>query len=220
MFLSLEDLLQAKEVKRLLEIAATINFVDGRMSNPGFSVKNNLQPDPSDPLYQESAQIVRQAIFRNLSLRDFCQPETLAAPMLCKYEPGMHYGRHVDAALLNTQPPVRSDVSCTVFLSDPDSYDGGELSIELGQKMVDFKGKPGEAIVYPSTLFHQVKPVKSGQRIVSIMFMRSSIRDPAKRDILFKLANFINREHENIDEASRMELEFVRNNLKRMWHGK
>ena len=219
MFLSLEDLLQASEVKRLLEIADTVRFVDGRMSNPGSNVKHNLQAEQGDPLYQESAQIVRQAIFRSLSIRDFCQPETLAAPMICKYEPGMHYGRHVDAALLNTQPPARSDVSCTVFLSDPDSYEGGELSIELGQEIVDIKGKPGAAILYPSTLFHQVKPIKSGQRIVSIMFMQSSIRDPAKRDILFTLANFINREYGNIDEASRMELEYVRNNLRRMWHG-
>ena len=219
MFLSLEDLLQPKEVKRLLEIAGTISFVKGRMTNPGSSIKHNLQPQPSDPLYQESAQIVRQAIFRNLSVREFCQPEALAAPMLCKYQPGMHYGRHVDAALLNTQPALRSDVSCTVFLSDPDSYEGGELSIELGQETVDFKGKPGAAIIYPSTFFHQVKPVKSGQRIVSIMFMQSAVRDPAKREILYTLANFISREHQKIGETSRMELEFVRNNLTRMWQG-
>jgi PKHD-type hydroxylase len=219
MFLSLEDLLQPKEVKRLLEIAGTISFVNGRMTNPGSNIKHNLQPQPSDPLYQESAQIVRQAIFRNLSIREFCQPEALAAPMLCKYQPGMHYGRHVDAALLNTQPALRSDVSCTVFLSDPDSYEGGELSIEIGQETVDFKGTPGAAIVYPSTFFHQVKPVKSGQRIVSIMFMQSAVRDPAKREILFTLANFINREHQKIGAISRMELEFVRNNLTRMWQG-
>jgi PKHD-type hydroxylase len=219
MFLSLEDLLQPKEVKRLLEIAGTISFVNGRMTNPGSNIKHNLQPQPSDPLYQESAQIVRQAIFRNLSIREFCQPEALAAPMLCKYQPGMHYGRHVDAALLNTQPALRSDVSCTVFLSDPDSYEGGELSIEIGQETVDFKGTPGAAIVYPSTFFHQVKPVKSGQRIVSITFMQSAVRDPAKREILFTLANFINREHQKIGAISRMELEFVRNNLTRMWQG-
>jgi len=218
MFLIEENLLQAGEVKRLLEIADAVSFVDGRMSNPGSAVKNNLQPDPADPLYKESAQIVKQAVFRNLRIRDFCQPQMLATPMICKYEPGMHYGLHVDAALLNTQPAVRSDVSCTVFLADPDQYEGGELSINLGEKTIDVKGQPGSAVVYPSTLLHQVKPVISGQRTVSIMFIQSQIRDPARRDILFKLTNFINREHAKFDAASRMELEFVRNNLTRLWH--
>lgn len=112
---------------------------------------------------------------------------------------------------------MRSDVSGTVFLADPATYEGGELSIELGDQTMEFKGQPGEVILYPSTSLHQVKPVTSGQRIVSILFIHSNIRDAMKRDILFKLAKFINREHQKFDEGSRMELEFVRENLLRMW---
>lgn len=219
MFLYLEDLLQPEEVRRLMEIADTVKFVDGRISNAGTDIKNNLQPDTSDPLYVESGQIVSQAIYRHPLIRDFCHPVSLATPMICKYEPGMHYGLHVDSSVLNTQPPVRSDVSCTVFLAEPDSYEGGELSIELGDRKFEVKGKPGEAVLYPSTTLHQVNPVTSGQRIVSIMFIQSSIKDAAKRDILFKLATFINREFEKLDQTSRMELEFVRHNLIRMWNG-
>ena len=217
MHLYLKDLLSADEIRRLMEISESANFVDGRMSNTGTSIKNNLQAEPSDPGYLEAGEIVSQALYRHPRIRDFCHPKSLATPMMCKYEPGMHYGIHVDAAVLNTQPPVRSDVSCTVFLADPATYEGGELSVQWGDHTVEFKGRPGEAVLYPSTSLHQVKPVISGQRIVSIMFMQSHIRDPMKRDILFKLANFMNREHQKLDETSRMELEYVRQNLLRMW---
>lgn len=217
MHLYLKDLLTAEEVERLLEISESAEFVDGRMTNPSISVKNNLQMETNDPGYIEAGEIVSQAIYRHPLIRDFCQPKSLATPMICKYEPGMHYGTHVDAAVLNTQPPVRSDVAGTVFLADPASYEGGELSVQMGDHAAEFKGQPGEAILYPSTSLHQVKPVTSGQRIVSVMFIQSNIRDAMQRDILFKLANFINREHQKFDETSRMELEYVRQNLLRMW---
>lgn len=217
MHLYLKDVLNAGEVRRLLEISESAKFVDGRMSNTGTSIKNNLQAEPGDPGYLEAGEIVSRAIYRHPLIRDFCQPKSLTTPMMCKYEPGMHYGIHVDAAVLSTQPPVRADVSCTVFLADPATYEGGELSIQWGDHSVDFKGQPGEAILYPSTSLHQVKPVTSGQRIVSIMFIQSNVRDAMQRDILFKLANFINREHQKFDETSRMELEYVRQNLLRMW---
>lgn len=217
MHLYLKDLLNKDEIKRLLKISESAKFVDGRITNPGTSVKNNLQTEPSDPSFVEAGQIVSQAIFRHPLVRDFCQPKRLATPMITKYTKGMHYGTHIDSSTLNTQPPMRSDVSGTVFLADPATYEGGELSIELGDQTIEFKGQPGEVILYPSTSLHQVKPVTSGQRIVSILFIHSNIRDAMKRDILFKLAKFINREHQKFDEGSRMELEFVRENLMRMW---
>jgi hypothetical protein len=103
-------------------------------------------------------------------------PKQVAPPLLCRYVPGMKYGAHADAALLQVGGSrLRSDLSCTVFVNDPASYEGGELSIEIGNVAIPFKGAAGEAIVYPSTTLHEVVPVRAGERLVSITCIESHI---------------------------------------------
>ena len=100
----------------------------------------------------------------------------------------MKYGRTPMPAIIqlpNTK--LRSDLSCTVFIGDPGSYEGGELAMVLGNQTLAFKGAPGEAIVYPSTLLHEVVPVRSGQRLVSITFIESFIADQHERMQVYEL---------------------------------
>ena len=218
MFLKINNLLTGSEVARLRALARELRFVDGRASNPANTTKDNLQVDYGDPKYAESVQIVSAALARSREFVDFAMPKHMAPPMLCRYEPGMKYGGHADSALIqvgNTR--LRSDLSCTVFVSDPSAYDGGELSIEVGSVAIPFKGAAGEAIVYPSTMLHEVVPVRSGQRLVSITFIESHIADEHKRAQVYELNEIAALEGLSMKWENRVRLDVVRQNLMRMW---
>lgn len=220
MFLEIKDLLHAPEVQRLTALSRELKFVEGRLSNPANTTKDNLQADHGDPKYQESTQIVSAAFARSREFRDFAFPKRIAPPLLSRYEPGMKYGPHADAALIATATGMlRSDLSCTVFIAEPSAYEGGELVTHLGTRPVVFKGMPGEAIVYPSTMLHEVRPVRSGQRLVSITFIESLVPDEYRRAQLYELNEIAALEGLKMDWQSRVRLDVVRQNLLRMWSG-
>jgi len=218
MFLKIRNLLNTAEVARLGAIARELRFVEGRLSNPANVTKDNLQADHGDPKYAESVQIVNAAFGRSREFLDFALPKRIAPPLLCRYEPGMKYGAHADAALMQIgNAMLRSDLSCTVFVNDPATYEGGELAVAVGNQMIPFKGAAGEAIVYPSTELHEVVPVRSGQRLVSITFIESMIADEYKRTQLYELNEVAALEGLKMDWQNRVRLETVRQNLLRMW---
>jgi len=218
MFMEIAKVLTADEVRRLQEIARSATFIDGRISNPHNPTKQNLQVDMRNATFQDSSRIVGEALHRNEELHRFSFPVRIAAPLLCKYAPGMSYGRHPDSAFLPMQPtPLRSDVSCTVFLSEPSAYDGGELTIHLGSRPILVKGAAGSAVVYPSTTIHEVLPVRAGERLVSITFIQSQIVDEKKRELLYTLNEVAALEGLNMQWDNRMRLEHVRHSLHRMW---
>lgn len=218
MFLKIKSLLTPAEIERLMALARELRFVDGRLSNPANVTKDNLQADLSDPRYADSVQIVNGAFARSREFVDFAMPRRVAPPLLCRYEPGMKYGAHADAALIQLgNAQLRSDLSCTVFVNDPSAYDGGELSIVLGNQGIAFKGAAGDAIVYPSTALHEVVPVRSGQRLVSITFIESCIADQHKRTQVYELNEIAALEGHSMRWESRARLDVVRQNLLRMW---
>ena len=218
MLLKIKNLLTASEVARLVTLSRELRFVEGRVSNPANLTKDNLQADHTDPKYAESVQIVNAALARSREFVDFALPKQVAPSMLCRYEPGMKYGGHADAALIqvgNTR--IRSDLSCTVFISDPSAYEGGELSIEIGNLAIPIKAAAGEAIVYPSTTLHEVVPVRSGQRLVSITFIESYIADEHRRTQVYELNEIAALEGLSMKWENRVRLDVVRQNLMRMW---
>ena len=218
MFLEVKNLLTESEVARLVALSQGMKFVDGRASNTGFSQKQNLQADTGDAAYAESVKIVSDAFNRSREFRDFAFPRRFAPPLLARYEPGMKYGPHADAAFIPLPGgPLRSDLSCTVFLNDPRSYEGGELVIHLGVRALPLKAEPGNAILYPSTTMHEVAPVRSGQRLVSLTFIESEIPDEQERAMLFELGEISALEGNNMNWVTRMRLEVVRQNLTRKW---
>jgi PKHD-type hydroxylase len=218
MILEIAELLSQDEVGRMREIASRANFLDGRLSNPGNEQKRNLQIDHSVSDYAVSSNIVLKALERSREFRDFALPRTIAPPMMTKYGPGMKYGVHADTALLPMPSgPLRSDVSCTVFLADPNSYEGGELVIHVGDRAVLAKGPAGSAIVYPSTTLHEVASVRSGERLVAITFVQSFVADQADRWVLYELGELSALEGMNMKPLNRMRLEVVRHNLTRKW---
>ncbi len=218
MLLKIRNLLAPAEIARLSALAREIRFVDGRASNPANTSKDNLQADLGDPRYVESVQIVSGAIGRSREFMDFAMPKHIAPPLLCRYEPGMKYGGHADAALIQLgNARLRSDLSCTVFVTDPSTYEGGELSIEIGNLAIPIKGAAGEAIIYPSTTLHEVVPVRSGQRLVSITFIESYIADEHQRTQVYELNEIAALEGTSMRWESRVRLDVVRQNLIRMW---
>jgi PKHD-type hydroxylase len=201
-----------------MQLAREMHFVDGRASNPANITKENLQADASDGRYAESVQVVAAAFSRSREFIDFAMPKRIAPPLVSRYQPGMKYGGHADAAIMNLPGArLRSDLSCTVFLSDPASYEGGELSIEIGNQMIAFKLQPGCAIVYPSTTLHEVLEVTRGERVVSITFIESIVADQQRRALIYQLGEIAALEGNAMSWEGRARLDVVRQNLARMW---
>lgn len=218
MFLEIENVLTEDEIDALRRIAEAARFVDGRLSSPHSLVKDNLQVDHGDEGFRRSSQLMAEALQRNETFRNFAFPELMAPPMLTRYEPGMRYGLHSDAAIMQLGArQLRSDVSCTIFLNDPESYDGGALAVQLGAARMEFKLKPGSAIVYPSTTLHEVTPVTRGQRLVGITFIESQIPDAALRELLYELDEVAALEGNAMSWENRTRLQHVRTSLRRMW---
>ena len=218
MFLEIKDFLNPQEVGRLAALAASVSFVDGRISNPANQAKNNLQASHADPGYAESSRIVADAFARSEEFRNFAYPRHVAPPLLARYEVGMKYGPHADTShMVFGNELRRSDLSATVWLSEPGSYEGGELVIHLGTVPVVIKGEPGSVLVYPSTQLHEVTPVLRGTRLVSITFIESMVPDEFQRTQLYDLSEVAALEGLNMRWESRVRLDAVRNNLLRLW---
>ena len=220
MFREIPDLLTVGEVAELRRIAAGARFVDGRISNPHSTVKNNLQLN-DEPAYQQSSQLMAQALWAHEDFRNFAFPVAILPPLMTRYTPDMRYGAHADAAFLQLgQIGLRSDLSCTIFLSDPASYEGGALKIRIGAGELSFKGAPGSAIVYPSDKLHEVEKVTKGERHVAITFIQSRIADPFRRDLLYELNEVAALEGLKMDPANYARLQLVQQNLLRHWGDK
>ena len=218
MFLDLPDLLAPAEVGRLAEIARTRPFVDGRITNPHSRVKANLQLDYGDPAYAESSRMMVQALQRSEAFRNAAFPKVMAPPMLTRYRLGHAYGLHSDAAFMPVgERPLRSDLSCTIFVSPPDACEGGELCVQLGAQTVRIKGAAGSAIVYPSNTLHQVSPVTAGERVVGLTFIESRIADETRRSLLYELNEVAALEGLSMAWDNFSRLQHVQMSLLRMW---
>jgi len=211
------QILSDTEVAECRKIAATAPFIDGKISNPHNLAKHNEQLH-DQAAYQKSAEILKQALVRSPEFAEFAFPVALAPPMMTRYQPGMKYGAHADAAFIQLPgATIRSDLSCTIFLNEPEDYDGGELSVGLGDARLSFKLKPGEAIVYPSDSLHQVVPVTKGERLVAITFIQSRIQDPFQRNMLYELNEVAALEGLKMDAENFARLQLVQQNLLRHW---
>lgn len=213
-------LLTEQEIAECRRIAEKTQFIDGRASNPHNKAKNNQQLHDAEAS-QRSSKLLLQAFARSPEFREFAFPMKIAPPMLTKYQPGMFYGAHADAAFIQVgNALIRSDLSCTVFISDPSTYEGGALNVRLGDSSLRFKLQPGEAIVYPSDTFHEVEEVTSGERLVAITFIQSQIKDPFKRNLLFDLNEVAALEGLKMEPENFSRLQLVQQSLLRHWADK
>lgn len=211
------DLLPLEVVNECREIAATATFVHGKISNPHNKAKQNEQLHEQSA-YQRSAKLIVGAMTNSPEFLEFAFPAQIAPPLLTRYRPAMHYGAHADAAYLPLQGgTLRSDISCTIFLNDPQSYEGGALHVRLGDADLRFKLSPGQAILYPSDTLHEVEPVTSGDRLVAITFIQSRVPDPFRRNMLFELNEVAALEGNNMAPENFNRLQLIQANLLRYW---
>lgn len=185
MILPIGNVLSPSEIDEVRIELAAIRFEDGR-STAGWSarlVKNNRQAAPgarSEALRQKLAE----HILANEVFAAAVRPKALTPLLISRYQPGQAYGSHIDDALIGG---LRTDVSFTLFLAAPESYQGGELVIEGTSGDERIKLPAGALIAYPSTSLHHVAPVTEGERLAAVGWARSFIRDSGQREILFDL---------------------------------
>jgi PKHD-type hydroxylase len=217
MFQLIDNVLTPPELERLRVIAAQAKFVDGKITAEGSPVKNNVQVGERGAA-QQASQIVSAALLRSEDFRVFAFPKVFVPPVLTRYDTGMYYGVHVDSAYMPIgQQSLRSDLSCTVFISDQSDYEGGALRIRLGTADVRIKGKAGSAIVYPSSTLHEVEPITAGQRLIALTFIESRIANAEQREWLFELNEVSAIAGEKMDIETYTRLQRVRENLLRYW---
>jgi PKHD-type hydroxylase len=185
MILAIADALSSTDIAEVRTRLAAATFVDGK-TTAGWSaklVKANLQAVDS-PGLQSLRQLVQARLVEHAVFALATRPKTILGPLFSRYEPGHAYGPHVDDAVMDG---VRTDISFTLFLSAPESYDGGELVLDGPAGADTFKLDPGNVIVYPSATLHHVAPVTRGQRLAAVGWVRSYIRHAAQRELLFEL---------------------------------
>lgn len=221
MLLSIADVLTAEQVadaRRLLEAA---DWVDGRVTagHQSAKAKNNRQLPEGHPTARKLGDMVLGALERNPLFLAAALPLKVFPPLFNCYEGGQAFGTHVDnaiRALPGSPQRVRTDLSATLFLSDPESYEGGELVIEDNYGVQTVKLPAGHMVLYPASSLHHVTPVTRGARLASFFWVQSMIRDDGLRTTLFDLDVSIQRlTRDHPDHASLISLTGVYHNLLR-----
>lgn len=192
MFLTVADFLTESEVESLRDIAAQGEFVDGKATGGGAgqAIKRNEQLQFTREQVALVNKLIQSAIQRSTEVQYFAWPRRVNTPLISRYGPGMEYGGHFDNPILFSRDgePLRSDLSMTVFLSDPADYDGGDLDLETPFGPQTFKLPAGHAFIYPTTIYHRVAPITRGTRLAAVTWIQSLVKQPERRQILYDLA--------------------------------
>ena len=190
MILCIGEVLSAEELAQLVQVVEAGTFGDGARTAGWHAklVKNNHQLEGEAA--ETAASTVTAALRRNATFMAATHPIRVRPPMVSRYVPGQVYGAHVDDAVMVMGPGgtrLRTDVALTLFLSRPEDYDGGELIIDTTAGDQVFKLTAGSMVCYPANSLHRVAPVTRGARLAAVTWVQSTVRDPAKREILFDL---------------------------------
>lgn len=224
MLVVVDSVLDAAELAEARRVLADAPWGDGRVTAGPQSaeVKRNRQLPEGCAEATQLGRMVLAALGRSALFISAVLPLRIFPPLFNRYEPGMNFGAHVDNAMRQIRPSgamVRTDVSCTLFLAEPDEYDGGELVVQdtYGEQRV--KLPAGAAVVYPATSLHRVEKVTRGTRVASFFWVQSMVRDDMRRRLLFDLDMAIHGVRADLDRAhpSPVALTGVYHNLLRQW---
>jgi PKHD-type hydroxylase len=223
MLLTIPDVLTRDQVAEARDRLAGAGWVDGRVT-AGYQssrVKDNLQLPEDHPVARALGETIIVALQRNPLFISAALPLRIFPPLFNQYEGGQSFGSHVDNAIrqvAGTAFRIRTDLSATLFLSQPDEYEGGELAVEDTYGVHTVKLPAGHMVLYPSTSLHHVRPVTRGARIASFFWIQSLVRDDTERTLLFDLDTAIQRLNaETPDHSAAVQLTGVYHNLVRRW---
>jgi len=223
MLLHVPEVLTSDQVHAMCAALDGAPWSDGRatVGDQGARVKRNRQLPADLPLTRELGEVVLAAVRRRPLFFAAALPLRFSPPLFSAYEAGETYGLHVDGAVrMEGDPatPIRTDISCTLFLREPESYEGGELEVVDTYGAHEVKLPAGDLILYPSTSLHRVRPVTSGLRVCAVFWLQSMIRDDGCRTMLFELDRTISAlrdKHGETDETVALTAHY--HNLLRRW---
>ncbi|MDE2280144.1 MAG: Fe2+-dependent dioxygenase [Xanthomonadaceae bacterium] len=222
MLLHVPDILDREQLHRMRAALDAAEWTDGRetVGTQGAQVKRNRQLPDASPLRRQLGEALLAALAGNPLFHAATLPRRILPPRFNRYEGGGEYGMHVDGSVmaLPDGEQLRSDISCTLFLSEPEDYDGGELIISdtYGEHAV--KLPAGDAIIYPASSLHRVQPVTRGARVAAFFWVQSLVRDDGCRRLLFELDASIQRlVATGADRAAVLQLTGTYHNLLRRW---
>ena len=223
MLLQIPDILTAEQAAQCRNKIERAEWIDGRVTagHQSARAKDNLQLPENHPLSLEIGEIILESLERNSLFMSAALPLKVFPPLFNRYEGGHSFGNHIDNSIrqINGTPHrIRTDLSATLFLTNPEDYDGGELVIEDTYGVQSVKLPAGHLILYPATSLHNVRPVTRGARISSFFWIQSMIRDDGQRTLLFDLDSAIQNISQAIpNHASAVQLTGVYHNLLRRW---
>jgi PKHD-type hydroxylase len=221
--LSIPDVLTPEQVAQARQILDQAEWVDGRVTagHQSSRAKDNMQIPEDHPAARTVGDMILNALGQNALFISAALPQRVFPPLFNRYTGGQSFGVHVDNAIrqvTGNAHRIRTDLSATLFLAQPDEYDGGELVVEDTYGTHSVKLAAGHMILYPSTSLHHVRPVTRGARISSFFWIQSMIREDAERTLLFDLDAAIQRVNKQLPgDASSVQLTGIYHNLVRRW---
>jgi PKHD-type hydroxylase len=223
MLLHIPNVLPREQVEQIRAELEAADWTDGRetVGAQGAQVKRNQQLPDTSALRRQLGQLVQAALARHPLYHAATLPLRMLSPRFNRYADGGQYGFHVDGAVMalpGEGGQLRSDISCSLFLNEPEDYDGGELIISDTYGEHEVKLPAGDLIVYPSSSLHRVAPVIRGARLASFFWVQSLVRDDARRRMLFELDTSIQTlTRSGADAAAVLQLTGLYHNLLRQW---
>jgi len=223
MLLTIPDLFSREQVEEIRRKLDSAEWVDGRVTagHQSTLAKDNMQIPEGHPVAKEIGEWILQTLGQNALFVSAALPMKVFPPLFNRYSGGQSFGTHIDNAirhLKGTTHRVRSDLSATLFFSNPEEYDGGELVIEDTYGIHSVKLPAGHMVLYPSSSLHNVRPVMRGARVSSFFWIQSMIRDDGARTLLFDLDNVAQRvAAEQIESPNAIRLTGIYHNLLRRW---
>jgi PKHD-type hydroxylase len=223
MMVHIPEVLDREQIARCRAVMESAKWVDGRTTagHQSSQVKYNLQLPENSPDAIDLGKMVMAALARNNLFVSAVLPKQVFPPLFNRYDAGMVFGSHVDNAIREfpgTNRSLRTDVSATLFISEPEDYDGGELTVEDTYGSHSVKLPAGDMIIYPGTSLHNVTPITRGSRIASFFWTQSLIRDASKRALMFDLdMSIVKLTQDHPKHPSVVQLTSIYHNLLRQW---
>lgn len=223
MMLQIPDLLTADQVRQCRQALEQAQWVDGRSTagHQAVRAKQNLQLPPDSDVGRRIGDLILEALSRHPLFMSAALPLKVLPPRFNRYEGGGRYGNHIDGAVMSvpgTPHRIRTDISATLFFSNPDEYDGGELTVEDSYGAHTVRLPAGHMVIYPGTSLHRVTPVTRGTRYASFFWIQSLVREDSQRALLFELDKAIQQLTQKLDDdPSLPQLNGVYHNLLRRW---
>ena len=223
MLIQIPDVLTPEQVAHARRLLDSTDWVDGRITagHQASLVKDNAQLPEQHPVGRELGDIIISSLQKNALFISAALPLRVFPPLFNRYRGGQSFGNHVDNAIRQTTNGslrIRTDLSCTLFLAEPEEYEGGELLVEDTYGVHSVKLPAGHMVLYPSSSLHNVTPVTRGARVASFFWLQSMIRDDGERTLLFDLDTAIQRLAAEVPgNGAGVQLTGVYHNLLRRW---